>query len=63
MSSKIVRSPICFHLNYATGRVALGGARHQQFANTLASDDKDRLCVEITWELQTIFSGLLSAFG
>ena len=63
MSGKIVRPPIGFRLNYAPCCVALGGARHQQFANALASDDQDRLCVEITCELQTIFSRLLSDFG
>jgi hypothetical protein len=51
MSGEVMGPSICFCLNYAAGRLAFGGARHQQFAYALASDVKDRLCIEIAWEL------------
>ncbi len=63
MSGEVVRPSICLGLNYAPGRFAVAGARDQQFADTLASDLKNRLRVEIAWELQTAFSWILRAFG
>jgi hypothetical protein len=58
MSREVVRTSICLSLNNASGRLAFGGARDQHFADTLASDLKDRLCVEIARKLQSVLRNL-----
>ena len=58
MSGKVVRTSIRLSLNYASGRLAFGGARNQHCADTLARDLKDRLCVEIARKLQSVLRNL-----
>jgi hypothetical protein len=47
MGGEVLGPAIRFSLNYATGGFAFGGAGHQQFADTLARDDKHRLCIKL----------------
>jgi hypothetical protein len=63
MSREVAWASICFSLNYAARCLAFGGARHEQFADALASDLKNRLRIEIAWELQIAFSGNSGALG
>ena len=52
--SKIERTAIRLDLDDSTGRDALAGAMHEDFADTLARDDQDRPSVKFARQLSRL---------